>query len=163
MMYNARMQFRRAAFLLFFVTVCWCGMLAVHEFGHILAAWSSGAVVMQVVLLPVSYTVTANVQYPLFVYGAGAVVGTIVPLLLWLCVRQCCPKVAYLFRFFAGFCFVANGTYIGFDFSTAGPTDAGLLIEHGASRGILLLFGVLCLTSGLCLWNGESKHFFRYT
>jgi hypothetical protein len=38
-----------------------------------------------------------------------------------------------------------------------------LLIEHGASRSVLLLFGVLCVSSGLLLWHGESRHFFSST
>ena len=154
------MLFRRWTFILLFLTVCWFGMLAVHELGHVLAAWSSGATVLQVVMLPISRTDTSNVEYPLFVYGAGAVVGTILPVLLWLIARYLRWKTAYLFRFFAGFCLIANGAYIGCDFSVTGPSDAGLLIEHGASRWGLVLFGVLCVPSGLFLWHGQSRHFF---
>ena len=154
------MHYRRWTFILLFLTVCWFGMQAVHELGHILAAWSSGAMVLQVVVLPISWTNVSNVEYPLFVYGAGATFGTILPLLLWLLARYLRWKSAYLFRFFAGFCLVANGTYIGFDFSTTGPSDAGLLIEHGAHRLVLVLFGVLCVSGGLFLWHGQSRYFF---
>ena len=125
--------------------------------------------VERVVVFPVSQTVTSNVEYPLFVYGAGAVFGVIFPILLWVIV--CCFRLngAYLFRSFAAFCLMGNGAYIGFDFSTTGPLDAGLLIEHGASRLSLVLFGILCISGGLFLWNGQSKNFFgeqtqeRYT
>jgi hypothetical protein len=136
-------------------------MLAIHELGHVLAAWSSGATVERVVLLPISRTDTTNVECPLFVYGAGAVIGVVFPVLLWLAVRLFRWKTAYLFRFFAGFCLVANGAYIGCDFSVVGPTDAGLLIEHGAGRLVLVLFGILSVSSGLFLWHGQSRHFFR--
>ena len=95
-----------------------------------------------------------------FVYGSGAVFGSILPCLLWLFVRLLRAKTAYLFRFFAGFCLIANGAYIGFDFSVTGPTDAGVLIEHGANRLVLVLFGILCLSGGLFLWHGQSRFFF---
>jgi len=150
----------RLLFLPLFLIVCWFGMLAVHELGHILAAWSSGASVEQVVFMPISYTVTSNVEYPLFVYGAGALFGSVFPLSLWLIACRLRLKTAYLFRFFAGFCLAANGTYIGCDFSTTGPADAGLLLEHGAHRWCLVLFGILCVSGGLYLWNGQSKFFF---
>ena len=154
------MRFYRWIFVLFFLTACWFGMLAVHELGHVLSAWCSGATVVRVVMLPISYTETAHVEYPLFVYGAGAVVGVIFPVLLWLIVRQFRWKTVYLFRFFAGFCLVANGAYIGLDFSVTGPTDAGLLIEHGAHRLLLVIFGIVCVATGLFLWHGQSRFFF---
>jgi hypothetical protein len=154
------MKTRRALFLLLFLTACWFGIQAVHELGHIFAAWSSGATVERVVLLPISRTDTANVKHPLFVHGAGAVFGAILPLLLWLLVRSLRLKTAYLFRFFAGFCLIANGAYIGCDFSVTGPTDAGLLIEQGANRLFLVLFGILCVSGGLFLWHGQSRFFF---
>jgi len=154
------MQFYRWLFILLFLTKCWLGMQAVHELGHVLAAWSSGAMVERVVLLPISRTDTVNVEHPLVVYSAGAVFGTLLPVLMWSLVHRLQWRVAYLFRFFAGFCLVANGAYIGYDFSTTGPTDAGLLIEHGASRLLLVLFGILCVSGGLSLWHGQSQYFF---
>ncbi len=45
-------------------------------------------------------------------------------------------------------------------FSTLGPTDAGLLIEHGASRLVLILFGLTGVAAGLLLWHGQSRFFF---
>ena len=143
-----------------FLIACWFGMLSVHELGHVLAAWSSGATVERVVLLPISRTDTNGVRYPLFVYGAGAVFGAVFPVLLWLAALSVHSRFAYLFRFFAGFCLVANGSYIGGDFSTIGPTDAGLLIEEGASRATLTLFGLISVASGLFLWHGQSRFFF---
>ena len=150
---------RTATFWVLFLTACWFGMQAVHESGHVLATWISGANVERVVLLPLSRTDTNNVQYPLFVHGAGAVFGSAFPLLLWFIVWMFHRRVAYLFRFFAGFCLIANGSYIACDFSVTGPTDAGLLIEHGAGRLYLVIFGVVCVSGGLSLWHGLSPYF----
>jgi len=155
------MRFHQAVFLLLFLTACWFGMLSIHELGHVLAAWSSGAAVERVVIFPISRTDTVNVEYPLFLYSAGAVFGSVFSVLLWLIAKGIRLKTAHLFRFFAGFCLIANGAYIGFDFSIVGPTDAGLLIEHGASRLTLVLFGVLCVSGGLFLWHGQSRNFLR--
>ena len=154
------MPIRRWTFLLIFLIACWFGMEVVHETGHVLAAWLSGATVERVVLLPISRTDTNNVEHPLFVYGAGAVFGIVFPVLLWSVVGWCRWKMSYLFRFFAGFCLIANGAYIGADFSTVGPTDAGLLMEHGGNRVVLVSFGIVCVVLGLFLWHGQSKHFF---
>ena len=154
------MRFPCWAFILLFLTICWLGMQVVHELGHVFAAWCCGATVEQVVLLPLSRTDVRDVECPLFVYGAGAVFGIAFPLLLWRITSRLHWKTSYLFRFFAGFCLIANGAYIGGDFSVVGPTDAGLLIEHGANRPILVVFGVLCLSGGLFLWHEQSRYFF---
>ncbi len=153
-------ELRQWTFILIFLIACWFGMEAVHELGHVLAAWCSGATVERVVLLPISRTDAVGVEHPLFVYGAGAVFGAVFPVLLWLTVRLFRLRTAYLFRFFAGFCPIVNGAYIGCDFSTVGPTDAGLLIEHGANRFVLVLFGLICVSGGLFLWHGLSRFFF---
>ena len=111
-------------------------MEAVHECGHVLAAWWSGATVERVVLWPISRTDTRVVRHPLLVYGAGAAFGAVFPLLLWGLVQLFRRDVAHFFRFFAGFCLIANGAYIGGDFSIIGPTDAGLLIERRIIRSL---------------------------
>ncbi len=154
------MRLPRNVIVLIFLIACWFGMETVHELGHVLAAWCSGATVERVVLLPISRTDTVGVKCPLFVHGAGAVFGATFPVLLWGIVRMVCLKYAYLFRFFAGFCLIANGAYIGADFSRVGPTDAGLLMEHGAYRVVLVLFGLICVSGGLFLWHGQSRFFF---
>lgn len=154
------MNFRQWGFIVVFLTGCWFAMEAVHELGHVFAAWCTGATVERVVLWPISRTDTLGVRFPLIVYGAGPVFGTLFPLLLWGIVRLVRPKIAYFFRFFAGFCLIANGAYIGGDFSTLGPTDAGLLIEHGANRVFLVLFGLVCVSLGLLLWHKQSRYFF---
>ena len=79
---DIKMPFRRWTFILLFLTVCWFGMQMVHELGHVLATWCSGATVERIVLLPISRTDTSDIEYPLLVYSAGAVFGVAFPLLL---------------------------------------------------------------------------------
>ncbi len=133
----------RWSFILLFLIACWFGMEAVHELGHALAAWCSGAMVERVVLLPISRTDTAGVEHPLFVYGAGAVFGEVFPVLLWSIILPFRFRFAYLFRFFAGFCLIANGAYIGCDFSTVGPTDIPIdVARHGIVPMKSGIFGI---------------------
>jgi hypothetical protein len=64
----------------------------------------------------------------------------------------------FVLRFFAGFCLIANGAYIGAgSFNHAG--DAGEMLKHGAARWHLWLFAVLTVPTGLWLWNGLGPHF----
>jgi hypothetical protein len=64
----------------------------------------------------------------------------------------------YLWRFFTGFCLVANGVYVGF-----GPNSSGLdtetMLRHGSTRGIMLAFGIPAVLLGLRLWHGSGQHF----
>ena len=58
-------------------------------------------------------------------------------------------KWAYLLQFFAGFCLIANGAYIGIgSFGKIG--DAGdKLLRHGSPIWSLWLFGAVCFPFGL--------------
>ena len=65
---------------------------------------------------------------------------------------------SYLLRFFAGFCLVANGVYLGVG-SFEGVGDAGDLLRYGAPRWQLIAFGLVCVPPGLALWHGLGPHF----
>jgi hypothetical protein len=155
------LSFRRFFFIVSLILLSWLLMQAVHETGHVLAAWLTGAKVEQVVLHPLTFSRTdiAENPQPLCVYWSGAVFGVLFPLLFAVIGAAVRLPFRHILRFFAGFCFVANGSYLGFDFSDTGPTDAGLLIEHGAERYQLLVFGVVSVALGLFLWHGQSKYF----
>src|SRR4051794_14452795 len=93
----------------------WLGMMAVHELGHVLGAWLTGGAVSKVVLHPltISRTELSHNPHPLLVTWAGPVLGVLLPLLaLGVAAAVRMPGV-YLLRFFAGFCLIANGAYIG--------------------------------------------------
>jgi hypothetical protein len=64
----------------------------------------------------------------------------------------------YLLRFFAGFCLIANGAYIGVG-SFEGAGDAGDLVRHGAALWQLWTFGLVTAPLGLLLWHKQGPHF----
>ncbi len=135
-------------------------MMAVHELGHVLAAWATGGSVTKVVLHPraISRTEVANSLEPLTVVWGGPTVGVLLPVAIWIALHFARIPGAYLPRFFAGFCLIANGVYIGVgSFNAAG--DAGVMLRHGSPMWLLWLFGILTVPAGLTLWNGLGHHF----
>jgi hypothetical protein len=115
-----------------FVT-SWLGMQAVHELGHVLGAWATGAEVTRVVLRPlaISRTDVAENHSPGVVVWAGPVVGAALPLAVWFVAAWLKLPGTFLLRFFAGFCLVANGLYIGIgSFGRVG--DCGGMLRSGS-------------------------------
>ncbi len=135
-------------------------MQIVHELGHVLAALVSGGRVAAVVLNPLEFSRTdlAINLHPLFVAWSGAMVGSIVPVLAaagWPRTRLPARPVV---RFFAGFCLIANGAYLGAG-SFVGAGDAGDLLRHGAAIWHLWLFGLATVPVGFWSWNGLGPSF----
>jgi hypothetical protein len=138
----------------------WLGMQAVHESGHVLGAALTGGRVARVVLHPltISRTDLEHNPSPLLVVWAGPVFGCLLPLVLWLLVAGLRLPGAYVFRFFAGLCLIANGAYIAGG-SFAGIGDCGQMLRHGSSLWQLWLFGVVTVPAGFWLWHGQGHHF----
>jgi hypothetical protein len=141
----------------------WLAMMAVHEAGHVIHAWLSGATVARLVLHPLSFSRTdlgAN-PHPLFVAWGGAVWGCLIPLALLALVRLAAKPGAWLARFFAAFCLIANGAYLagGTLFAPGGGDDAGVLLAHGAAPWQLVAFGLPAVVAGLWLLDGLGPHF----
>ena len=151
---------RQAALIGSFVYLSWLGMMIVHECGHVLGAWCTGGVVDYVLLHPllVSRTDVFINPHPLLEVWAGAVFGSLFPLVVYLIARVCRMPGLYLLKFFAGFCLIANGVYLaeGAFFEVA---DAGELLVYGAARWHLVLFGLLTVPPGFYLWNGLGPNF----
>ena len=131
----------------------WLVMQATHELGHIVAAWLTCGTVERVILEPlaISRTDVSPNPSPLVVAWAGPIVGVALPLFLALAIRgrvagqrsaasahQTTPRfrwdvVPAYADFFAGFCLIANGAYIGIgSFDRIG--DAGDLLRHGSPQ-----------------------------
>lgn len=138
----------------------WLAMQAVHELGHVVGSMLSGGRVAQVILHPatISETRLAANPHPQFVAWMGPIVGVLLPTAALLAARVAGWRMCYLFQFFAGFSFVANGAYIAFG-SLDGIGDAGDLLRHGAAPVLLWLFGLVTIPTGLWLWHGLGKHF----
>lgn len=143
-----------------FIGFSWLAMQAVHELGHILGAISTGGEVVKVVLHPLAFSRTDVVPnpHPLLVVWAGPVVGAALPLLGFLLARAIRFGGVYLFRFFAGFCLIANGAYIGVG-AIQGIADAGVMLRSGSERWQLIGFGLITVSLGLYLWHGLGPKF----
>ena len=132
-------------------------MKAIHELGHVLAARATGGTVVRVVLHPVAISrtdVSPNPR-PLAVAWGGPLLGVLGPMLLVVASKfvaikrfDCRPYA----DFFAGFCLIANGAYIGLgSFERIG--DAGDLLRHGSPPWLLPAFGVSAIAAGLLIWH----------
>ncbi|EAQ79655.1 hypothetical protein [Blastopirellula marina] len=139
---------------------CWLWMQAVHEFGHVLAAWLSGGRVRLAYLVPwdISRTDYVADQYELSIVWAGPIVGAALPVTIWLAMRLLRSSHEPLAAFFAGFCLIANGAYLGAAILTP-VGDAAEILQLGGSLWMLALFGVICLPLGVWLWNGRGGYF----
>ncbi len=138
----------------------WLGMQAVHESGHVVGVLLTGGRVERVVLHPltISRTDVSENPSPLFVVWCGPMIGVAVPVFIWLIATKTRLKDAFLLRFFAGFCLIANGLYIGGgSFGQIG--DCGTMLQHGSAIWQLWLFGIVTAPVGLWLWHGQGTHF----
>ena len=157
---------RRLLIALAVIYLSWLGMQAIHEFGHVLAAWATGGNVVRVMLHPVAISrtdVSPNPR-PLVVAWGGPLFGVLGPMALLACSRWSRgPHSGWQesVDFFVGFCLIANGAYIGFgSFGRIG--DAGDLLRHGSPPWLLVAFGVAAITGGLLIWHlalERRRHF----
>jgi hypothetical protein len=142
------------------VLLSWLTMQAVHEFGHVAGTLLSGGRVENVVLYPtvISRTDWTGSSNPLAVVWAGPIVGSLVPLAIWGIAAALRLTATYLVRFFAGFCLIANGAYIGAG-SFVHVGDARDLLRYGAAIWQLWLFGAAACIGGLWSWNRLGPNF----
>lgn len=143
-----------------FLAFSWLAMQAVHELGHVTGAWLTKAEVTKVALHPsiLSRTELGHNPEPTVVVWSGPLAGVLLPLLALLLAWLFRSPGIYLFRFFAGFCLIANGVYIAFGPVTGGA-DSAIMIQYGSPRWLLALFGILTIPPGLYLWHNQGRCF----
>ncbi len=153
-------RLRQIVLIVSVLVACWLGMQALHELGHVCGAWLTGGQVSRVVLHPltISRTDLSDNPDPLVVVWSGPVLGVALPLLLWGLAAVLRLPGAFVLRFFAGFCLIANGAYIaGGSFDRIG--DCRQMLQHGSPMWALWLFGALTVPAGLWLWHRQGVHF----
>ena len=142
------------------IPISWLGIMLVHELGHVLGALATGGEVQRLVWHPlvISRTDVSPNPAPLVVVWMGPVVGAVVPLIVSAILSLARFKHAYLFWFFAGFCLIANGLYIGI--GVIDPVgDARDMIRLGTPRWVLAAFGIPATIACLFIWHRVSGRF----
>lgn len=154
-------RFAQILLIVTFVGFSWLGMQLVHEAGHVLVARLTGGEVIKVALHPliVSRTDLGENPHPLAVVWGGPLFGSIFPLLLFGLASVLRWPGVYLCRFFAAFCLVANGVYIGTGWLLANGADPWVMRENGSPVWLLVLFGLCAMPLGMYLWHREGPHF----
>lgn len=155
---HTRQPARAAALAILTIIASWLGMQILHEAGHILHAWLSGATVLQVVLHPLAISRTDTFPPSPWITWGGPLWGCLLPLGLHWTARGLNWSQRHLTAFFAGFCLIANGAYLaaGILYPVG---DAVMLLQQGTPSWALLLFGLITAPAGFWFWNGLGIQF----
>ena len=155
-------RFHQFVFVASLLALSWFAMMAVHEFGHVVGALTTGGTVERVVLHPltISRTDVSPNPNPSIVVWLGPILGCIIPAAVWWFIPRRFAVARNIAMFFAGFCLLANGAYIAIgSFDRVG--DCGVMLQHGSPLWSLLLFGIVAISTGFYLWHqlGSVKQF----
>ena len=138
----------------------WLAMMAIHELGHILFAQLSGGKISLVYFRWNDFSRTDLVvnPHPLFVAWGGAIVGSLLPLFAYGLIHLLRVRGQKLALFFAGFCLVANGVYIGTGWVVDGG-DCRTLLRQGVPPWVMATVGTVALAAGVYLWHRLGPRF----
>lgn len=142
------------------VSLSWLFMQVVHELGHISAAWITGGTIALIDLHPlhISHTLVSPNPQPVIVIWAGPLVGILLPVALYLGLRKSFQNKIHFIRFFAGFCLIANGAYLG-SAAIEAVGDARDLMIANVPIYLPIAFATLTVPSGFLLWNHQGACF----
>lgn len=139
----------------------WLWMQSVHEFGHVIGIVWAGGRVIDVDLHPLRISQTlfeAESDWIPLIVWMGPVFGCLLPLCAWGVASVLSVRWAHHFQFFAGFCLIANGAYLGSAAWTP-VGDALTLTQHGSPTTVLFGFAIVTIPGGFWLWNGLGPQF----
>lgn len=155
-------RFHQLIFTVSLLALCWFGMLAVHEFGHVAGAFATGGTVERIVLHPltISRTDISPNPNPSVVVWMGPVLGCLLPAIMWWSLPRRFSGLRNIALFFVGFCLLANGAYIAFG-ALDRVGDCGVMLQTGAPIWTLFLFGLIAIPLGFFAWHrlGSVKTF----
>ena len=133
----------------------WYFMQATHEVGHLLAGWFSTkhkVTGFAIPLLGFSSTTMSVYPRPAWVVWAGFVTGVLIPLAVWILARLLRCQAEGALRYFAGFCLLANGAYLGLGWvERVGDLDE--LMLHGTPTWVFIIMGLAMALAGRWLWT----------
>lgn len=131
----------------------WFPFMCVHELGHILSAKINHGTIEEVKLIPweFSHTIINNSHHPLMDVWAGPIVGCFLPLVIWLLTRNK-NTIRFYTGSFAGFCFLANGLYIGLGWIDK-VGDTGDIIRNNGNIASMVIFGFIACVSAFMMWH----------
>jgi hypothetical protein len=135
----------------------WLCMMLVHEAGHVIGALLTGGHIKQVVWHPFVFSRT-DVEpnpSPIIEVWAGPMIGCVIPFGLSLSIKLTRWRLKYMLSFFASFCLIANGLYIGIG-SIDPIGDTRQLVHLGVSRITILTFGIVASSIGFWILNAIS-------
>ncbi len=141
-------------YLIFIVAalLSWWPFMVVHELGHIASGLINSATIEAIELRPwrLSYTMLSGSKRPLVDIWAGVVIGGYLPLVLLLVPTG--RRIRKGLTFFAGFCLIANGVYIGIGW--LGPYgDTKEMMQMHTPVWVMIVFSLVSCTAGLWLWS----------
>ncbi|MDB4731902.1 M50 family metallopeptidase [bacterium] len=156
----SKQTFHRVALWTSIICLSWFFMQAVHEFGHISAALMTGGTILLIDLHPlhISHTLISPNPQPVIVIWAGPIVGVLLPLVLYLVCCKFFQNMVHLLRFFAGFCLIANGAYLG-SIAIEAVGDARDFLVENVPIYFPLTFAIITVPSGFLLWNNQGAIF----
>lgn len=155
-------RIQQIVFAVCMLALCWLGMMAVHELGHVLGAVVTGGTVERCVLHPlaISRTDVEPNPHPVVVVWMGPIVGSVLPVVALCLLPSRFPIARRVGQFFAGFCLVANGAYIGIGWVDE-VGDCREMLQNGVPVWSLVAFGSVSLAAGFYLWHrlGSVRQF----
>ena len=130
--------------------------MAIHELGHILSAKLNKGTIEHVELRPwtISHTMISGSNNPVMDAWLGPITGITIPVLAWIALHKTNFKTPLLF--FAGFCLIANGIYLGLGW--IGPHgDCKTIIDNGGQTWPMIIFGLISSVAGFTSWHVLSQ------